>query len=128
MAELTNAYAESTGRSTVTGIGSTTVGAANKVRLTHTPGDNETWLYLWDCLFDYNTSTDGGFLRFRNETLSADWANIDYEPQDTTDRISLGGLKVHTYGASPGSQDIDIDFWSSLRLTRQDAAMPIFSG
>ena len=108
MAELTHAYAESTGRSTTT---STTVGGANKVRLTHTPGDNETWLYLWDALVDSSVTTADVVARFRNETASADWANINMEPQDTTDRLSVGGLKVHTYGASPGSQDIDIDFW-----------------
>jgi hypothetical protein len=113
-AELANAYAESLGRSTTT---STTVGGANKVRLTHTPGDNETWAYLWNVELDGSSASVAPLLRLRNETLAADWANVTSMPQDATNRVSVGGLKVHTYGAAPGAQDIDIDFWNGAAAT-----------
>lgn len=114
MAEVTNAYAEATGRTTTT---STSVGGANKVRLTHTPGSSETWAYLWDSIVDCSSTGSDVLMRLRNETLSEDWANVNVEPKDGTNRMSVGGVKVKTYGASPGSQDIDIDFWNEAATT-----------
>jgi hypothetical protein len=108
MAERTNAFAEATGRTTTS---STTVGGTNKLRLTHTPGDNERWWYWWDAQLDQDHTTLDVLARLRNSTAGVDWGNINLEPHDTTDRIRAFGIKEHTYGASPGPQNIDIDFW-----------------
>ena len=108
MAELANAYAESNDRSTST---TTTVGGANKVSLGHTPADNARWLYIWSAVLDGSVTTADARARLRNETAAADWAVTFIEPQDTTNRNSIGGFKVHQYGASPGAQTIDIDYW-----------------
>jgi hypothetical protein len=113
VAERINAYAEAPARTTTS---STTVGGVNKARLTHTPGDNETWLYFWDVTLDNDGTTSDVLARFRNSTAGVDWGNANQEPHDTQDRMRLFGIKAHTYGASPGSQDIDVDFWSESAL------------
>jgi hypothetical protein len=113
MAEVTNEHVEATGSQTTT---STVVGNDNRVRLTHTPGDNERWWYFWQSAIGSATSSDG-LVRFRNETAGADWNTLNIEAQDTTNRHSICGGKEHTYGAAPGSQDIDIDFWSEAAAT-----------
>jgi hypothetical protein len=109
MAERTNEYAESTGRSTTT---STSVGGANKVSFVHTPGSSERWWYFWNAILDCSGATSDALARFRNETAGVDYNNVNWEPQDATDNISIFGGKEVTYGASPGSQTIDLDYWA----------------
>jgi hypothetical protein len=113
-ASIEDVYAEALGNSTTT---STSVGGANKVRLTHTPRDNERWWYFWHTVMSNSSITEDGLMRFRNATLGVDWSNANIEQPDTVSDFGLAGAKEHTYGSSPGSQDIDIDFWSEAGST-----------
>ena len=108
MAAWSNEYAESTGRSTAT---TNTVGGATKVTLTHTPGNNETWFYFFAFVLDHSITTADALARLFNTTSSTTLYSVNFEPQDATDRIGYASVVEVTYGSSPGSQSIALQYW-----------------
>lgn len=105
MAARTTVYAEQ-----ISEVTKTSTSFSDVVSATHTPGDNETWLYIATCILRYNATNSDGMVNFVHDTAAINMCKWNREPKDTTDLASLTGIYIHTYGAAPGSNTISIEY------------------
>jgi len=84
----------------------------NAFRLTHTPPDSSTWLYLCHANFGEtaNQATGLGEARFVNGSSVQGFGM----PNSLAMRFAPLLMKGVAYGASPGAQNIDLDIKSGL--------------
>lgn len=97
----------------LTEVTKTTTGFTDVCALTHTPADNSTWVYLVSA--DARVASISSDIRIRgiHDTDTTVFANANYESQESAspnDVFSFSGFYVKTYGASPGSQTISIEY------------------
>lgn len=107
MARVT-AYAESLGR-----VSKTTSGFTDVVSLTHTPSDNKTVAYLWSAVADCNDITSDVQIRFNRDTDAVVDAAQNFEAKEGStpvDAFPCGGIVIVSYGASPGSKTVSIEY------------------
>ena len=110
MAARTTAYAESLGE-----VSKTTTGFTDVVLLTHTPNSNTDVLYFWSASMQVVSTADDVQFQVNHDTGSTVYAegNIEaHESSSPVDYYAVGGVFVISYGASPGSQDISIEYAS----------------
>lgn len=108
----TTAYAASEALTTVAGDTNVSAPGTTKVTLTHTPGDSERWWYFSNMVVSHNDATTDIIARFYQETAAVEFGNVSGESQDATNKINVMWGTEHTYGVSPGSQDIKLQFWN----------------
>jgi hypothetical protein len=96
-------YAESTGLSTTTSTSDQT-----KVTLTFTPEANSEYIYIWSAqVSSGSTSSD---VRVNLKTGATVIASGNIEDQDTTDYHPVSGVTHETFGASPSSTTLTLNY------------------
>lgn len=110
MASRQHYYAESLGESTTT---STTYG--DKVALTFTPDANSDYLFIWTAKATNTSNITSDYkVRLFDDTGSTTLAELNIEGKDVSstagDYQSVGGIAQMSFGASPSSQTVSIEF------------------
>lgn len=88
-------------------------GQKNVLRLTHTPDDSTSWWYIATGVIGNSDSATAAQVRLRQATAAVDLGNVTLVPQDLNDNPEISFVARHTYGVSPGSQNIDVDLSAS---------------
>lgn len=86
---------------------------AGSCALTHTPNDNTDVLYIWSARVSIDSVANDVQIRLYHDTASTELAVVNYEAQESsgpTDYRSVGGVCVVSYGSSPGSQTISLEY------------------
>jgi hypothetical protein len=83
-----------------------------KVTLTFTPDASSTYVYIWSCDVKGNDATADVRVTLKNNAGST-LSTTNYETADTADDFAtLSGIAFETFGASPTSQNVTLN-WSS---------------
>lgn len=106
MARITS-YAEAIARGFKTTTGYTDRGTA---LITHTPSANAIVLYYWESVVDSASLAVSVKLRLYHDTAAIVLNETIFEPQDLTDKHKVSGFYVYTYGASPGSNTVSLEY------------------
>ena len=105
MARVT-AYAESLGDST-----STSSTLATKVSVTFTPNANKTYAYLYSCGVQNNSTSGFAEVELNNTTDAVELYQITPRiVKDAADFMVRGGVAYESYGSSPGSKTIALQY------------------
>lgn len=95
-------YAESTGQSTATGVGSDSF--SDKVTLTFTPDASSDYFIFGCALINNDAGTTDVLAKLLNSTSATTFNSVNVEEKDITDYFSFFGCAKDSFGASPASQ------------------------
>ncbi len=87
------------------------------VSLTFTPAPSTDYYLLWSAIFDSSVTTDNNRHRLRDDTAGANLANPNHRSQNTSEKMSVGGIAKWTSGGAPGSQTFSIEHLSEVSGT-----------
>ncbi len=99
--------ASSTGESS-----STSTSYATKTTYTFTPDDNTSYVYIATFLAQPSITTVYELVRLRNSTSGTTLSELRLRNKASTDYMSRAIIWGETFGTSPGSQTIDLDYAS----------------